>query len=120
METEYHKSEHYILIKTFEDLNKVRLIEMIQKSAESARNNKCTNLLFDHRGCRLEMKLTDLFNITADVKVLGLTTEYKCAIIYDVDGEKYKFSEDVINSRFNPECRFFDNYDQGKDWLLSE
>ncbi len=120
MEISYISKKDYVLVKTYTDLNKKGLVDMIRKSVNGAREHNCTNILFDHRNCRLEMKLTDLFNVTADVKVHGLTPEYTCAIIYDLDGDKYKFSEDVINNRNNPECRFFDDFEEGKDWLLAK
>ena len=118
METTYIEDKGYILLKTFDDLSKDSLKQIIKSSVDAAHKNNCNKVLFDHRGCHINIKLNELFNIAADVKILGLTTEFICAIIYDVDPEKYKFSEKVINNRINPECRFFDDFSQGLSWLL--
>ena len=120
MDFSYIQSDDIVLVKTYQDLDREFLVNMIREAVEFSKEHETFKILFDHRNCGLKLTMIELFNAIANVKVHGLTVEYSAAIVYDLDPEKYQFSEEVINSRENPECRFFDDYDRARDWLLSK
>ena len=118
MNLEFESDNELVVGTTDYNLNNTTLKKVIKSAVVFAKENNCRKILFDHTASVLEASIIELFNITADLSVFGMTKDFRCAVIYNSEGEKYEFSEQVINNRSNPIVKFFDDINEGRSWLL--
>lgn len=118
MELVYIKNEDLILIRTNDSLGRDAIVKLIRETVKYADQYNCYQILFDHRDCKIEAEKKEIFDITRNLSEHGITFNHVCAVVFNIDGNKYRFADTVIENLSGGTVRFFDDYETAKRWVL--
>lgn len=117
----YDTSRDIVAIRAVGPVTKENARKTAQEALELSRQNNCFRLLFDLRECEEGQSIIRGFETMENMeKSIGLSSDYKCAVVYDPEKyspERAKFIENVATNRPNPAFRMFTNMDQAIHWL---
>ena len=118
MDLKYIENDNIVLITTNDALNKESIMALIRETITFAEHHSCFRILFDHRECQVDAEKTEIFDITKNLENYGITFEHKAAVVFNVDGAKYRFADTVIEYLSGGVVHFFDDYGLARKWIL--
>lgn len=84
-----------------------------------AREHNYYKFVFDMRHVDINVNYFDSFHLIQHLDIIGLKRTDNIALIYSGKEELFKFCETVAYNRGWHNFKFFGDYKEGKNWLLS-
>jgi len=120
MQLKYIENDDFILLKTDETLNREIIEKLIRACVECAEEHNCNRILMDHRDCKVDADIVEIFEIAKNIMKFGVTFRHRGAVVYNIDDDKYRFADNVINNSSGGVIKFFNDFEIAKGWLLEQ
>ena len=91
-------------------------IETVQKM----RDNDVSKVIWDIREATLDYSLIDSHLVVLNVAALGIKNKDCVAVIYFHNKEQHEHAKTVANNRVISNLDYFQNIDDGINWLISK
>ena len=91
-------------------------IETVQKM----RDNDVSKVIWDIREATLDYSLIDSHLVVLNVAALGIKNKDCVAVIYFHNKEQHEHAKTVANNRVVSNLDYFQNIDDGINWLISK
>ncbi len=120
--TAYYDNDNKIVFaKPIGEVTTINAKETTKKALELSKEYNCNSLLFDIRQCFLGQSIIEGFEAMSKIgETIGLTSNYKCAVVYDPNNfpdERANFIENVVKNRTNYNFKLFTGPEEALTWL---
>lgn len=115
----YDPEEKFVYLKTNQAYSAEHVDEFLPESIRFAKQNRCFRILMDHRDCEFRAPIIEIHRITKNLAQYGYNVQYRGAVVYNQNQDKYTFADTVAHNWSMGVLRFFDDYATAKEWLLA-
>ena len=116
---DYLSVEHLLYIKTRGVMTRESANAYFRQIVDAVNTYKCTRQLVDHRETDFAFSIFEYYERPEVNRQLGLSYDWKVAMVFKQLDENTKFMETVFRNRgYN--LHQFDNIDEARAWVLGD